>query len=629
MEGFALKDYLRETGVVRPRLVLAGVAVVLMVAILFARVWYLQVFQYDRFTTLSQDNRIRLIPIPPVRGQIYDRKGRVLAENQPVYALEVLPTEVGDMDVLLDRLARLIELSGDDIEKFRSTLRSRPDFEVQTLKLNLSDHEVARFTVNQHLFKGVQLEARLQRFYPYGAELVHVLGYVGRISERDLERIDEDRYQGSRYIGKLGIESQYEDVLLGQVGYEQVETNAHGRNVRVLQRTSPVAGDNLRLSIDAELQIAAREYLGDFQGAVVAVEPATGAILSFISNPVYDPNAFVNGIDSRSYNALRNDDRRPLLNRALNGRYAPGSTIKGLFGLASLDLGYSEDHLVSCPGYFRLKGSTRQYRCWKHGGHGAMDLRNAITQSCDVYFYTLANAMGIDEIHKYLTLFGLGVRTGIDLENEPSGLVPSREWKQRNRNEPWYPGETVSTGIGQGFTLVTPLQLAMVAATLANRGGRIRASLVQSITDTVTGEERVREPELLAQVSLSSDEYYETVIAAMEAVVHSERGTARRSGLNAGYRFAGKSGTVQVIGIAQGERYNADEIEARFRDHALFIAFAPVDDPRIAVAVIAENGGGGSATAAPVARRVMDHYLLGADAVEFEPLQSPVLTGQL
>ncbi len=612
MDELTLKDYLRETSIVQSRLISAAVIGVILVAVLLLRLFYLQVEQYQHYATLSQDNRIRLVPIPPVRGQIYDRNGVILAENLPVYTLEVTPDRVENMGTLLQQVGQLVELSEKDLERFKETLHARPGFEAQTLKAGLTDDEVGRFAVNQHRFNGIELRARLQRHYPLGAELVHVVGYVGRISEADLGQIDRAAYRGTDYIGKLGIEDRYEDILLGTVGYEQVETNAHGRVVRTLARTSPVAGGNVHLNIDTQLQKVARESLGEFEGAVVAVEPQTGALLAFVSNPVYDPNPFVNGIDAKSYKVLRESSSRPLLNRALNGRYAPGSTIKGLFALAALENHRSPEYAAFCPGWFSLKGSRHRYRCWKRTGHGSMNLYNAIVQSCDVYFYQLAHSLGIDKLHDFLTGYGLGRTTGVDLEGEPSGLVPSRDWKRRAKGQPWYPGETVITGIGQGYTLVTPLQLATVTGTLANHGKRIRPRLVHSIEEPQAKTRQVLHPEVLETVKLGNDQYYERVIHALTDVVHGQRGTARRVGRGAEYRFAGKTGTAQVIGIAQGARYDENKIAKRFRDHSLFIAFAPVADPKIAVAVIAENGGSGSRTAAPIARRVMDYFLTGS-----------------
>ena len=625
MEQLELKDYLRETNLIHARLIALVILLVALTLILVLRIWYLQIYQHQRFDVLSKDNRVRLLPIAPVRGQIYDRNGKVLAENIPVFTLEVLPSEVRDMDGLLDGLARIIDITPGEISKFRGQIRARPDFEAQVLKVSLSEAEVARFLVNRHRFIGADVQPRLQRHYPYGGEMVHVLGYVGRINQKELESIDRAAYKGTEYIGKLGIEAKYEDDLLGKVGFMQVETNAHGRIVRTLDRNAPVSGEDIHLNIDADLQVKAREYLGDRRGSVIAIEPSTGGILAFVSSPVYDPNKFVNGIDHRSYNQLRDDVNRPLLNRALNGRYAPGSTIKGLVSLAGLENGWSKNKEVVCPGFFRLKGSTHRYRCWRRGGHGSTSMLESIMQSCDVFYYSLANSLGIDKLHDFLKGFGLGERTGVDLLGEPSGLMPSREWKERVRGNPWYPGETLITGIGQGYMLATPLQLGVMTATLANRGRRIEPRLVRELTHG-SGEklEQVAMPsgDLLGTVS-AKPENYDAIIDAMRAVVEHPRGTARRVGLNAEYTIAGKTGTAQVVAIAQGATYDESKLTEFQKDHALFVSFAPVEAPQIAVAVIVENGGSGSGVAAPVARKVMDYYLLGKDA---GPTETPTET---
>ncbi len=620
MADIAIRDYLRETGIIQSRMIFAGVLVVLAIALLIARLIQLQVMDYERYATLSQDNRIHLIPIPPVRGLISDRNGVVLAQNFPVYNLEVTPDQMEDMEATIDGLSRIVQITEADMSKFRRLLARRPGFESLILRTNLTPAEAARFAVNQYGFPGVQVRATLQRYYPEKALTGHVVGYVGRISENDLQRIDRARYSGTQHIGKLGIEAHYEDTLLGRPGFEQVETNAHGRVVRLLSRTPPASGRHLRLSLDVGLQQVAHDALGDYEGAVVAIEPDTGALLAFVSKPSYDTNLFVNGIDEESYRLLRENPGRPLLNRALHGRYAPGSTIKGFMGLAELETGRSPGR-VFCKGWYSLPNSRHRYRDWKRGGHGSMDLHNAIEQSCDVYFYQLAKMMGIARMREQMTRFGFGTLTGIDLDGEPTGLMPSADWKKEVRGEPWYPGETVIAGIGQGYVLVTPLQLAAATAALANRGRRVVPALVHSVEDAQSGERTAIEPLPVESVKLRSDRYFDVVIDAMTDVVHGDRGTARKIGTGSPYRIAGKTGTAQVIGIKQGQRYDEDKIAKRFRDHALFIAFAPVENPRIAVAVVAENGGGGSRTAAPIAKRVMDYFLID----QFRPLEPQVI----
>lgn len=613
MEQLQLKDYLRETNLIHTRLIALAVILALLVLVLACRIWYLQVYSFDRFEVLSKDNRVRLVPVPPVRGQIFDRNGKVLAENIPVFTLEILPDDVKDMDALLDRITQIIQVSPNEIDKFKAQVRARPDFEAQVLKLNLSEEEVARFVVNQHRFVGAQVQARLQRNYPYGGDLVHVLGYVGRINQQELEQIDRKAYKGTEYIGKLGVEAKYEEHLLGEVGFEQVETNAHGQRVRTLDRNAPISGDDIYLNVDADLQVKAREFLGDRRGSIVAIEPDTGGVLAFVSNPVYDPNKFVNGIDHLSYNSLREDINRPLLNRALNGRYAPGSTIKGLVSLAGLENGWAKHSNVVCPGFYKLKGSSHRYRCWNRGGHGSLSMIESVMKSCDVFFYQLANALGIDKLNQVFARFGLGQRTGIDLLGEPSGLNPSKEWKKRARGQPWYPGETLITGIGQGYTLVTPLQLGVMTAALANRGKRIEPRLVNRMVH-VTSDRSVKSNISTAGAILTNVEAsykdFDAVVDAMRGVVENPRGTAYSSWLNAQYSIAGKTGTAQVVSIAQGAEYDASKLSDFQKDHALFIGFAPVDQPKIAVSVIIENGGSGSSAAAPVARQVMDFFLL-------------------
>lgn len=615
MEKVELKDYLRETNLIHSRLIALIILLVLLSVILLGRIWYLQISQHERFDVLSKDNRVRLIPVPPVRGQIYDRNGRVLAENTPVFTLDVLPREVDDMDALLNELAKIIQISANEIRKFKSLVRNRPSFESQILKVNLSEEEVARFLVNRHRFHGADVAPRLQRHYPYSGEMAHVLGYVGRINREEADQIDKAVYKGTDYIGKLGIEAHYESQLLGEVGFRQVETNAHGRIVRTLDRKAPTSGEDVHLNIDVDLQVKAREYLGRYRGAIIAIEPATGGVLAFVSNPVYDPNKFVNGIDHRSYNALRDDINRPLLNRALNGRYAPGSTVKGLVALAGLENGWNERRKVVCSGYYQLKGSSHRYRCWRRSGHGPTSMIESIRHSCDVFYYQLANTLGIDKLHQFLQRFGLGQKTGIDLKGEPSGLMPSREWKQRVRKAPWYPGETLITGIGQGYTLTTPLQLGVVAATLANRGKRIEPRLVQRLTHG--SGDSIRDVEIPLGGNLGTvnakPRNYKVIIDAMQSVMEHPRGTARESGFGADYTIAGKTGTAQVVAIAQGAEYDESKLNEFQKDHALFVAFAPVENPQIALAVVVENGGSGSSVAAPIARKVLDFYLRGLD----------------
>lgn len=614
MLNIPIKDQFRESRLFNSRLTVVGVIVLALILALFLRLVYLQVFAHRHFETLSQANRVKPIPIQPPRGLVLDRNGVVLAQNYPVYTLEIIPEQVDDMNSLLEELKQVVSLNEADLKNFRKQLRERPRFENILLRSNLTEEEAARLAVRRTYFSGVELEARLQRHYPLAGLGVHFLGYVGRINEQEVERIDKAAYRGMQHIGKLGVEISYEKTLLGQVGFEKVETNAHGRSLRILERIAPVAGRNLQLSIDARLQALAEQELGRRRGAVVAMEPATGAILALASTPTYDPNPFVNGIDPESYNALLNDPDKPLINRVLNGQYAPGSTIKAYLGLAALEReDFGTGKIIPCHGWFTLPGSSHQFRDWKKTGHGPMNLRDAVVQSCDVYFYRLAVAMEVDAMKKYLQPFGFGARTGVDLLGESEGLLPSVAWK-RARGQPWYPGETVITGIGQGSVLVTPLQLATATAAMANHGVRMKPRLVRATVDAATRAARETVPETAGQIPLKKKEHLDIQIQNLVDVVHTTKGTAYRIGYNAPYKIAGKTGTAQVKGIPQGQSYSEKHTPERFRDHALFVSFAPAEDPKVAVAVIVENGGHGSSVAAPIARKVMDHVILGKAA---------------
>ncbi len=614
MLDIPLKDYFRESRLFSSRLSVAVVVVLLLTLVLLARLVYLQIINYRYYATLSQENRIRPWPIPPVRGRILDRNGIVLAESQPVFTLEITPEQVDDIDGLLKRLGEIVRLEESDIRNFKKQLRKRPRFESLTLRTRLSDEEAARIAVNRSLLNGVELQARLQRTYPLGGLAVHALGYVSRIDERELNKIDRSAYRGTQHIGKLGAEAQYENILLGQVGVEKVETNAFGRTLRTIDRIAPKAGRDIYLNLDARLQATAEAALQGRRGAVVALDPKTGGVLVFASTPVYDPNLFVDGIDPESYRVLLEDPDKPLINRVINGQYAPGSTIKPFLALAAMEWpGFDPTDTIICRGVFKLPGSKRRFRGWKKGGHGEIDLEGAITQSCDIYFYKLAVRVGIDYMHDALVKFGFGARTGIDLAGESPGLVPSRQWKQETRGEPWYTGETVVVGIGQGPLLVTPLQLASAVSALANRGPWFKPRLLRATEDPKTKERQEVAPEIAGNVAVTQDSYWEPPLQGMIGVVNGEKGTARRIGRTAPYTIAGKSGTSQVIAMSQTEEYDAEQTPERLRDHALFVAFAPAEDPQIVVVVVVENGGGGSKNAAPIARKIMDQYLLDPD----------------
>ncbi len=607
-----IRNYLNETQVITNRLIWVLFFIFALTFVLIGRVAYLQVASHEQYTTLSQDNQIRLSTIVPVRGNIYDRKGRLLAMNRPVYNLEVIPAEVEDFEQLFSELGQIVNLTEQQINRFKKIRYQYSRFESILLKSGLDEQEMARFAVNQIRFPGVSIKGNLSRYYISGDSTAHVIGYVGRISDNDLKKIDRNAYRGMHYIGKLGIEASYEYELRGELGYEYIETNAHGQTMRVISRTAPRAGRDLHLSLDLALQNAAMRALGDEKGAVVALEPATGDVLAFASMPTYDANLFVNGIDHKTYDELRDNELRPLLNRAYNGRYAPGSTIKGLVGLALLQAGVSADKQVFDRGWFSFPNSKHKYRCWKRGGHGSVNLFKAIEQSCDVYFYETSLALGIDGIHNFLTKYGLGRRTGIDLNDEPTALVPSKKWKKQVRGGDWYKGETVIASIGQGYMLATPLQLAVSTATIANRGAYIKPRLVKGYGDPANSESYQGRSIARPVLNQQPKDQFDEVIAAMKSVVHGQRGTARTIKTE-NYTIAGKTGTAQLVGIAQNKKYDADKLDKKYHDHALFVAFAPVEDPQIAVAVIVENGGSGSKTAAPIARSVMDFYFENRD----------------
>lgn len=606
-----IKDEWREYRLFQSRVALSALLVLVLLAMLVARLHWLQVERFPHYATLSDDNRMRIQTLAPNRGLIYDRNGILLAENVPNYQLEITPEQVSDMAGTLARLADVVNLRDADIERFERLRRSKRRFESVPLRYNLDDEEVARFAVQRQEFPGVDIQARLTRRYPLGQMTAHVVGYTGSITERELAARDPARYSGTSQIGKTGVERHYEDQLHGFPGVQQVETNAQGRILRVLNVEAPEAGRDLILNIDARLQKAAYDALGEFKGAVVAIDPRNGEVLALVSKPSFNPNLFVRGIDARTFNELQSDVHRPLFNRAVSGTYPPGSTIKPILGLAGLHHGMvTATHRTFCRGSFILPGNPRPYRDWKREGHGHTDLKKAVAESCDVYFYELAVQLGIDRIHEFFDIFDLGKPTGIDLPGENSGLVPSREWKRRTRNLPWFPGETVNVGIGQGFMLTTPLQLAQSTARLANRGNVITPRVANSLHNPVTHDmERIEAP-VLPAFTMRHEWPWQHAFQSMEEVMHGRHGTARSSALGAPYRIAGKTGTAQVFTLGQDQEYVEEEIAVALRDHGLFVAFAPTDDPKLALAVIVENGGGGGRVAAPVARRIFDAWLL-------------------
>ncbi len=577
---------------------------------LLVRLGWLQIVEYAHFADLSKENRVRLMALPPNRGLIYDRNGVVLAENMPTHHLEIIPEQVDDMDATLQGLAEIVTISEDNIERFQTALRSRSPFESISLRTRLNEDEVARLAVNRHRFPGMDITARLSRHYPHGASTVHAVGYVGRISERDLNVIDTSNYRGTSHIGKTGIEKYYENELHGHVGQQNVEVNAEGRILRAIDRIPPIPGSNLVLNLDIELQKFAEQKLGEFSGAIIVMEAKTGAVLVFDSKPTYNPNLFVHGISVKDYKALREGGEKPLFNRALFGQYPPGSTIKPFIGLAGLEArAIGANETVRCIGYYHLPNDEEhKYRDWKKEGHGFMDLSDAIEESCDVYFYELSHRLGINRIHDFLRQFSFGEKTGIDLLSERTGLLPSREWKRRVHGKIWYPGETLISGIGQGYMLATPLQLATATTALANKGKLIEPRLLKEMRDD-DGEITAMSVPSVSRIQLKQPSRWDLMHKAMQRVLRGTWGTARATGWGLKYEMAGKTGTAQVFSIAQDEEYDEETVAKKLRDHALFIAFAPLEDPQIVVAIVAENGEHGSAVA-PIARAIMDKYLL-------------------
>lgn len=626
----SIKDHHSETRLFVGRVALAAVFCVLLLGVVVARLVQLQVVDYQLFAEKSLGNRVRIEALPPNRGLIYDRKGRILAENLPAYQLELIPEQVPDLGDTLRRLAALELIEREDIERFTELSRRGPRFKPVTLRFRMTDDEISRFALQRPRFPGVDFQPRLVRHYPHGELAAHAVGYVGALSTFDLARLNAAAYAGTAHTGKTGVELSNEHKLHGDTGHRQIVTNARGRQVAADSRSltqalfeseAPQPGENLYLSLDLDLQRIATRALEGRRGSVVAIDPSNGEILALVSSPSFDPNAFALGMSTSEFNTLQYDLDQPLFNRAVRGHYPPGSTIKPMLALAALETGATNlTRRTFCRGFYTLPGSTHRYRDWRPQGHGEVDLHDAISQSCDVYFYEISREIGIEAMHEYLTRFGLGRPTGIDIFGEKSGLVPSREWKRQafsdRPNQVWFPGETVIASIGQGYMLATPLQLAHSTAALAMRGKRFKPHLVAATEDPISGERELTVPEALPGVMIENEFYWDSTIGAMNAVMQGERGTARAIGLGAPYSMAGKSGTAQVFSVAQEDEYDEEEVAERLRDHALFIAFAPLEDPKIAVAVVIENGSSGSRVAAPIARSVMDQYLgFGDDAI--------------
>ncbi|MEW5057983.1 MAG: penicillin-binding protein 2 [Cycloclasticus sp.] len=601
---FDLKNSQQESQLFFSRAIILVIFVSLLFFSLIARLAYLQIETHEKYSNLAQNNRVKLSAISPVRGLIFDSQGRVLAENNPSYSLELIPEQIKDLPATIQALREIISISDKEVARFEKRRKRQKRFSSIALRNRLNDKEVATFSAHRHLFPGVDIQARPLRYYPYPELSSHVVGYVGAINEQELKKIDPVKYRASRFIGKTGIEKTYESELHGEVGYQQTENTAQGRAIKVLNHIAPTSGSNLTLNIDIELQKIAYDALGKFNGTVAAIDTQTGALRVLVSKPGFNTNLFARGIGQGSYSALQNSPRRPLFNRSLRGQYPPGSTMKPFLGLAGLD--YSTIHpeqKVFCPGYYQLPKQSHKYRDWKKSGHGHTKLHQAIEQSCDVYYYQLAHQLKIDRMHSFLSQFGFGQKSGLDINGEKSGLLPSREWKKRKLNQAWYPGETLIAGIGQGFNLTTPLQLAHATAILANKGTAFKPLLVSKI------DQHERSSELSTPIKLNDPKHWDIVIDAMRAVVSGARGTARRINRGAAFEIAGKTGTAQVFSIKQGEKYDEENTSEHLKDHALFIAFAPIEKPQLAIAVIVENGSHGGSIAAPIAREIFDQYI--------------------
>lgn len=602
-----LKDRRNERKLFMQRLFVVYFCVIVLVLILIGRLFYLQVLEHQKYTTLSDKNQLSTIPIEPTRGVIYDRNGVLLAENIPAYSLELIPDKIHNLYSTIEALNQLIpSISPEDIRTFYKLKKQHRFFEPIPLKLSLTSEEVAVFSVNQYRFPGVSVKARLIRHYPHPEIAAHILGYVARINQEEWKKVDKVNYSATNFIGKIGIEKYYETMLHGTVGYEQVETNASGRVVRTLNHREPVSGNEIYLSVDIRLQKAALNALGENHGAVIAIDPNDGEILAMVSKPSYNNNLFVKGIDQKTFNQLMKAPFQPLYNRAIRGQYPLASTIKPYMSLLALNVGLvNPTYKIYDPGWFSLPNSTHRFRDWRKGGHGWVNVTDAITSSCDTYFYTIGHKLGIEQISRFLKRFGYGQRTGIDMNEELSGLIPTPDWKLATKGVPWYPGDTISASIGQGFMLATPIQLASTVAGLSQRGVRFRPHLLLKYK-TSTGQWIRPLATELPPVILNQANTWNTVVHAMEMVVKSQHGTGMIVFHGAPYTVAAKTGTAQVFTVKQNEDTHNLNLPVYLRDHSLLIAFAPVEKPKIAIAVVVEN----SHDAAKVARQVMDAYLL-------------------
>jgi len=602
------RNYRQERQVTRNRIIASAVFVLLLVSVLLGRLFYLQILQHKIYETKADDNRVLLLSIPPTRGLIYDRNGVVLADNRPIHSLTVVPERIKSVAWLKKQLAGVIDITPDEWHDFEQKLKEyRRPYQPITLKSQLTDAQWARVAVDLYKLDGVQVEAQLTRYYPYGKAFAHAIGYVGRITEKDLDRVDKQAYQGALFIGKTRVEGYYEHVLFGKPGISKVEVNARGRIMEELGRTPPVPGKSIHLYLDARLQQYAYDLLGNYKGSVVAIDPNTGGILALVSKPGFNPNLFVRGISSKDYAELRNSKELPLFNRALRGGYPPASTIKPYMALAGLQYGYASwTERYFAKGYYQINPGGRKYRDWKRGGHGWINLQRAIIESVDTYFYQLADKMGITPIHDFLSRFGFGKSYLLDLYGASDGILPSKAWKRAKYNQPWYTGDSVNVGIGQGYMVATPMQMATAVSIIAARGHYYYPRMVKDIGDkpaTFDGKGGVH------NLILKDQSNWDKIITAMHKVITDPKGTGRRID-GTDYTIAGKTGTGQVFSLQDGQEYEANKLAKRLHDHALFIAFAPIDKPKIAIFAIFENGGS-AAKPAELTKKLFDAYIDG------------------
>ena len=603
---------------------MAFLGIILLVDLLVANLYNIQVNQYQDYKTRSNDNRIKVVPIAPNRGLIYDRNGVLLAENRPVFSLELIPEKVKDMDDTIARLQQIVEITPEQIERFERERRQTRRFNSVPLLTQLSEDQVARFSVQQHNFPGVSVSASLKRYYPFGEMLTHVLGYVSRINDRDLERLTREEkaanYQATRDIGKLGIERYYEDMLHGTAGYQEVEVNSRGRVIRTLKYVPPEPGKDIVLNIDINIQMFVHSLLDGRRGSAVVLDPSDNGVLAMVSSPSYDPNAFVHGISGKAYSDLLNDKNRPLVNRATLGIYPPASTIKPFMAVAALQEGVITPFTTrNDPGYWRIPNSkTKPFRDWLRWGHGRVDITKSIEESVDTFFYQVAYDMGIDRISNWMMAFGFGDYTGIDIYEESKANMPTREWKMARHRQPWYQGDTIPVGIGQGYWTATPMQIAKATSVLVKHGKVVAPHLLRATIENGQSFDtrKTTEVDTYPPITGVPEKYWDIAINGMRLVNHGKRGTARRSFTQMDYVTAGKSGTAQVFGLGENEEYNAEELAEHLRDHALFTGFAPVDDPKVITTIVLENAGGGSSNGGPVARKIFDRVVLGEQEAE-------------